>query len=96
MSQVNREGLRSYVEKWRRAGPDLERIHRDELRKHCYDPVDADALLELGDSFKESRPTSGLVEMQKWFMKLAERQGLKAPKARRKGAARRAGTRAKG
>jgi hypothetical protein len=84
MKRISREAYRQYVEKWREAGPELERIHREELRQRPYDPADADTLLELGDSFKESRPTTGMVEMQEWFMKLAERQGLKPRAAPRR------------
>lgn len=77
MTKASREDLRRYVEQWRKAGPELERVRRQELRERSYDPDDADALLELGDSCRESRPSSGMVEMQKWFMKLAEQQGLR-------------------
>ncbi len=35
-----------------------------------------DALADIGVRDGTPRTTSGLVEMQKWFMKLARRQGL--------------------
>ena len=72
-----REQYRAYVEQWRRAGPELARFHAEELRRYRYDPADADAVLELGDAYDGApRLADGLVEMQRWFMKLARKQGL--------------------
>lgn len=72
-----REQYRAYVEQWRRAGPELERFHAEELRRYGYDPADADAALKLGDAYDgPPRLTSGLVEMQRLFMELARSQGL--------------------
>lgn len=72
-----REQYRLFVEKWRHAGPELERIRHEELRAYRYDPVDADSLLEMGDRYDgPPRLTSGLVEMQRLFMKAARQQGL--------------------
>lgn len=60
-----------WVETWRLAGEDLERIRRKELRE-----LDARRAIELlcGDADYTSaprapKPTSGLVEQQRWFMK---------------------------
>ena len=72
-----REQYRAYVEQWRRTGPGLERLHAEELRRYRYDPADADAVLELGDAYDgPPRFASGLVEMQRCFMRLARKQGL--------------------
>jgi hypothetical protein len=76
MNSPNREHIKKVVAQWRQAGPELERVRREELRRWKYDPDIVDALLQIGDQFGKSRPTSGLVEMQKWFMKLAQKQGL--------------------
>ncbi len=78
MAQMSkREQYRAYVEQWRRAGPELERIHAEELRRYRYDPADADTVLGLGDNYDgPPRETSGLVEMQRLFMKAARKQGL--------------------
>ena len=74
---TQREQYRAYVEQWRRAGPELERIHAEELRRYRYDPADADALLEMGDHYDgPPRLTSGLVEMQRLFMKAARKKGM--------------------
>lgn len=85
MSQMTREQTRAFVEQWKRAGPELERIHWEELRQYRYNPSDADAILSLGDSYDgPERVTSGLVEMQRWFMKFAEQQGLRPRTVREK------------
>jgi hypothetical protein len=74
---TKREQYRAYVEQWRRAGPELERFHEEELRRYRYDPSDADTLLEIGDLYRgPPRLTSGLVEMQRLSMKAARQQGL--------------------
>ena len=77
MARITKADHRAYVEKWRKAGPELERIHAEELRRRQYSPDDADALLEMGDYYSgPPRFASGMVEMQKWFMKFAEKKGL--------------------
>lgn len=76
MNQMTKGDWKDYIEQWQRAGPELERIRKQELRGLKYEFLSADALLEIGDRFGQSRPTSGLVAMQKWFMILAERQEL--------------------
>ena len=60
-----------WVETWRLAGEDLERIHRKELRE-----LDTYRTIELlcGPADythppRAPKPTSGLVEQQHWFMK---------------------------
>lgn len=67
---------RRWVKTWREAGPRLERVHRDELRR--LDQQRAIALL-CGEADytvppRAPRPTSGLVEQQRWFMKMAARR----------------------
>jgi hypothetical protein len=64
------ELLRKWVETWRRAGPELERIHRHELQA-----VDTrEAVRQIfGTNLRLTEPaptTSGLVEQQAWFMRL--------------------------
>lgn len=67
---------KTWVETWDRAGDALEAIRRDELRN--LDVQKAIALLcGPADYFTEPRapkPTSGLVEQQRWFMKAAGRE----------------------
>jgi hypothetical protein len=76
MAKMSRkEQYRAYVEQWRRTGPELERIHVEELRRYHYDPADADMVLEMGDNYDgPPRVTSGLAEMQRLFMKAARKQ----------------------
>jgi hypothetical protein len=64
--------LETFVENWRRLGPELERIQRQEL-KNISTPQ---ALQNLAGAFEDCRrrfkpkPTSGLVELQAWLKKL--------------------------
>ena len=67
---------RRRVKTWQQAGPRLERVRREELRR--LDPQQAIALL-CGEADytvppRAPRPTSGLVEQQRWFMKMASRR----------------------
>jgi hypothetical protein len=69
-----REMMRRWVETWKRAGPELEAIRREEIRN--LDPLKVLPLLE--DAFNHAlrqlppRPSSGMVEMQAWFAKLRQ------------------------
>jgi hypothetical protein len=68
----DRELTRRWVDTWREAGPELERIRREEIRR--LDTLETLAILE--DAFNHAlhslppRKSSGLVEMQKYFAKL--------------------------
>jgi hypothetical protein len=65
-------GMR-WVEAWQLAGEDLERIHRKELRE--LDNYRAIQLLCGPADYtcppRAPKPFSGLVEQQRWFMKVA-------------------------
>ena len=66
---------RRWVRTWKEAGPRLEQVRRDELRR--LDPQRAIALL-CGEADytvppRAPGPTSGLVEQQRW-LKLATRR----------------------
>jgi hypothetical protein len=62
---------RRWVQAWKDAAPELERIRRDELRRldafkaitHLCGPADYTA------PPRAPKPTSGLVDQQRWFMK---------------------------
>jgi len=73
---MTKEHWRQWMEQWKNAGPALEQIRRNELRSREYDFASADMLLGIGDLHGRSRPTSGMVEMQRWLLKLAQKQGL--------------------
>jgi hypothetical protein len=64
-----------WVETWKRAGADLERIRRKESRE--LDTYRSIALLCGPADYTRApyapKPTSGLVEQQRWFMKAAGR-----------------------
>ena len=70
------DAARRWVEVWKQAGPRLERLRREELRR--LDPQRAIALL-CGEADytvppRAPQPTSGLIEQQRWFMKAVARR----------------------
>ena len=81
MLAADKEKMKAWVEHWQRVGPILARIRREELRAFRYeDNIElVDSLLQLGYEFRTERPTSGLVEQQRWFMKF--RKTLQQQKA---------------
>lgn len=76
MSRMSKADWKKYSDQWKKAGPMLDRVKRRELKNLKYDFAAVDALLKIGDRFGKSRPTSGMVEMQKGLKKLAELQGF--------------------
>lgn len=69
MADRDTEELRRWVERWAKAGPELERIRREEL-----DRVDVRQAIEaLEDAFLSAllhfppQPSSGLLEQQRLF-----------------------------
>ncbi len=65
-----------WVQAWKEAGPRLEQVRREDLRR--LDPQRAIALL-CGEADytrppRAPRPTSGLIEQQRWFMRAASRR----------------------
>jgi len=72
---TNDEAAVRWMQAWRDAGPALERVRRDELRK-----LDGRRAIELltgpadyRQEPRKARPSSGLVEQQRWFMKARHR-----------------------
>ena len=67
---------RRWVRTWKEAGPRLEQVRRAELRR--LDPQRAIALLcgeaDYTKPPRAPRPTSGLVEQQRWFRRAASRR----------------------
>jgi hypothetical protein len=67
-----RELIRRWVGTWRKAGPELEAIRRKEIRE----ADNLEVLKALESAFNHAvratplRPSSGLVEMQRWLAKL--------------------------
>ena len=68
---------RQWVQVWKEAGPRLERVRREELRR--LDSQRAIALLcgeaDYTNPPHAPRPTSGLIEQQRWFMRAGSRRG---------------------
>jgi hypothetical protein len=66
---------RRWVQAWREAGRDMERLRREELRR--LDGARAIARLCGPADYRQAprlpRPTSGLVEQQRWFKRAAGR-----------------------
>jgi len=80
MKIPTREEQRRLVRQWDETGPLLERIRREALRGKPYDWREVEAVLDLGfQDGMPSRESSGLVEMQHWFIKAAQHQGLIPP-----------------
>jgi len=67
-----RETIRRWVEAWKEAGPELERIRSREVQE----ADNLKVLAALEGAFNHAlrtmppRPSSGLVEMQEWLAKL--------------------------
>jgi len=67
-----RELVRRWVEAWKEAGPVLETIRRQEIEQADNLQVLASLECAFNQAVREMppRPSSGLVEMQRWFAKL--------------------------
>jgi hypothetical protein len=65
--------LKTFVDQWQRLGPELEKIRQRELKTISTPQT----LQNLAGAFEDCRlrfppkPTSGLIQQQKWFKKLA-------------------------
>lgn len=65
-----------WVQAWKIAGEDMEQLRREELRR--MDVSQSIALLcgpaDYRVAPRAPKPTSGLIEQQRWFMKAAGRE----------------------
>ncbi|MBI2190936.1 MAG: hypothetical protein HYU36_02990 [Planctomycetes bacterium] len=77
MATLTRVQMKQVVQQWKRAGPELERIRREALERLEYDWESVDDLLDMADKFSRPRSTTGMVEMQKWFMKARRGRGVR-------------------
>ena len=72
VTDEEREKLREYVNRWKETGEFLKKLRRDEARNINI----SEEILSLSDASEAAlrmyppKPTSGLIEMQKLFMKL--------------------------
>jgi hypothetical protein len=68
--------LKEYVENWKRLGPLLERMRAEEFHKKDL----AQTLMSLSDASEAAlrlypaKPTSGMIEMQKYFIRSREKK----------------------
>jgi hypothetical protein len=76
MKTGNSEESRIIVAQWKSAARELERVREEELRNVVYDWRTFDAMLEFGLAHAQPRESSGIVEMQRFFMKAAKMSGL--------------------
>lgn len=72
MSEVEQSALREYVARWQSAAPLLQQVRDADIRG-----ADTAAAMKafagsaaLAAHRRPAAPTSGLVEQQRWFMKL--------------------------
>jgi len=70
VNESDREQQRAIVKQWEKTGEELDAMRRERLRNKPWDLAEVDALLKLGER-QPSRTTSGLIEMQRIFMKAA-------------------------
>jgi hypothetical protein len=73
--------VENFAQRWKRVGPLLEAIRREELRRFNFEENwhIVDGLFQLGSDQAVERKTSGLVEMQRWFAKAREKLQREAP-----------------
>ncbi len=71
---LTKEQKKELVMQWKNAAPELQKIKDKELSESVYDWRVVDALLEIGASSEKSLKTSGLVEMQRLFMLLRNKE----------------------
>jgi hypothetical protein len=76
MKIYDKEELRLWVETWKKAGKALEEIKRHKLQSYNYPENQEiiDSMLQFAYKHRKPRLTSGLVEQQRWFMKMREKQ----------------------
>jgi len=76
MTTEERAQVQLWVDTWKRAGPELERIREEEVRAAnthaAFEAFKGMAFLAIRNHPPE--PYSGLVEQQRWFRLLAEKQ----------------------
>jgi len=73
VTQEEREAIRARIEQWNRAAPVLEELRRRAIQESdTIRAIDAFAgLFRHAAASFSPKPTSGLVEQQRWFRKLS-------------------------
>ncbi|MEX1098519.1 MAG: hypothetical protein WED34_20910 [Planctomycetales bacterium] len=74
MSSSPEFDMKEWLARWRRVGPILERIEREELRNYDFaaNRDEIESLLEIGVQHAQPRDGSGLVELQRRLRELFE------------------------
>ncbi len=75
MKESDKKQIRLWIETWKKAGAALEEIRRRELESSDYGKNQdiIDNMLQFACENRKPRLTSGLVEQQRWFMKMREK-----------------------
>jgi hypothetical protein len=78
MTPEQRAQMKRWVDIWKKAGPELEKIRFEEVRnadtQRSVRALKGMALMSLPNH--PPKATSGLVEQQRWFRIIAVREGL--------------------
>jgi hypothetical protein len=76
MKEPEKKQIKKWVETWKHAGAALKEVKRQELQRFDYakNQMMIDEMLQWAHDHRKIRLTSGLVEMQRYFMKMRERQ----------------------
>ena len=80
MEDTEKDLIRRWVETWKRAAVELEKVKTQELRNFDYEKhrENIDAMLQWAFEHRQERLTSGFVEQQRWFRKLRKKEPTKA------------------
>ncbi len=75
MNESDEKTIRLWIETWKKAGNALEEIKRHESESFEYVKHQEvmDNTLQSACEHRKPRLTSGLVEQQRWFMKIQEK-----------------------
>ena len=73
---IKNKQTEKWVKTWQRAGAALDEIKRRELRAYNYDKNRKiiDEMLQWAHDHRKIRLTSGLVDQQRFFMKIKNRE----------------------
>ena len=80
MTKQKKTNIKKWVDTWKSAGSALEKIKQEELRKSDYSENRhiINEMLQWACDHAEPRKTSGLVEQQRYFMKLKAKLDMRS------------------
>lgn len=87
MKKTDNDVVTRWVRTWQQAGAALQQIKRQELQSYDYvkNLSIIDDMLQWAYEHRTPRLTSGLVEQQRWFMKMREHEFSVAKKGKGQG-----------